>query len=388
MYDSETTYPLAPKRRYMCPSVYLRHSRSAFARTSIHCRHDEARLDSVPDRCGHFLTHLGVACDCPLQRRHPSAKREDRLVDRLRQPAAPSPVVDLLVSSRWFLPEKIMQNRFELSTARLILIGADKALLRAELDSQEALALAIDSAVPAAWPPEHHDRDVIEWVFRSLDVLAPNDPWRFFYMVLDRPRTLVRTCGIKRAPDKNGCVEVGYSVLEQFRWRGTLFHSMRPKRSSASTLVSQSVKPFHPLIEQVALLSHALAPPILARPAYSTLEPFCWCSSEGITVRRHARPPHPAHRPGTHLRRVGAPCRSPPGGAPSGRSAIRILPGDLRGCRADIRRPGGQARPGRGVGPETASKQQTGSRIIGTCPRTGLRPQRRRQSRVEIYNER
>jgi len=31
---------------------------------------------------------------------------------------------------------------------------------------------------------------------------------------------------------------------------------MRPKRSFASTLISQGVKPFHQLVEQLALLSH------------------------------------------------------------------------------------------------------------------------------------
>jgi hypothetical protein len=31
---------------------------------------------------------------------------------------------------------------------------------------------------------------------------------------------------------------------------------MRPKRSFASTLISQSIKPFHQLVEQLALLSH------------------------------------------------------------------------------------------------------------------------------------
>lgn len=107
-----------------------------------------------------------------------------------------------------------------MSTARLVLVGADKALLRAELDGQEAFSFAIDSVVPAAWPPEHHDEAVIEWVSKSLDVLAPDDPWRFFYMVLADPRTVIGTCGIKQAPDENGCVEVGYSVLEAFRCRG------------------------------------------------------------------------------------------------------------------------------------------------------------------------
>jgi RimJ/RimL family protein N-acetyltransferase len=113
-----------------------------------------------------------------------------------------------------------MRNRFELSTARLVLVGADDALLRAEIESLEALAVAIDSTVPAAWPPEHHDRGVIESVLKSLDSLRPDEPWRLFYVVLSKPRTLVGICGIKQAPDAKGCVEVGYTVLEQFRCRG------------------------------------------------------------------------------------------------------------------------------------------------------------------------
>lgn len=113
-----------------------------------------------------------------------------------------------------------MHGRFELSTSRLTLIGADDTLLRAELDGQEALAAAIDAAVPAAWPPEYHDRAVIEWVLKSLETLGSGDPWRFYYMVLNEPCTLIGTCGFKQAPDKSSCVEVGYSVLEQYRCRG------------------------------------------------------------------------------------------------------------------------------------------------------------------------
>jgi ribosomal-protein-alanine N-acetyltransferase len=113
-----------------------------------------------------------------------------------------------------------MRNRFELSTPRLVLVGTDDALLRAEIESREALAVAIDSTVPAAWPPEHHDRGVLEWALKSLDSLGPDEPWRLFYIVLSNPRTLIGTCGIKQAPDAKGCVEVGYTVLEQFRCRG------------------------------------------------------------------------------------------------------------------------------------------------------------------------
>jgi [ribosomal protein S5]-alanine N-acetyltransferase len=61
---------------------------------------------------------------------------------------------------------------------------------------------------------------VIEWVLRSIEVNAPADPWHFYYLLLRESRTLIGTCGFKAAPDADGRVEVGYSVLEQFRRRG------------------------------------------------------------------------------------------------------------------------------------------------------------------------
>jgi ribosomal-protein-alanine N-acetyltransferase len=120
-----------------------------------------------------------------------------------------------------------MKHSFELATSRLILIGADAMLLSAELSSQRALATALDATVPTSWPPEHHDRGVIEWVSKSLELLAPSDPWRLFYMVLQTPRTLVGTCGFKGAPDLNGYVEVGYSVLQEFRCAGLATEAVR-----------------------------------------------------------------------------------------------------------------------------------------------------------------
>jgi hypothetical protein len=49
-----------------------------------------------------------------------------------------------------------------------------------------------------------------------------------------------------------------HAHLDELRRRPRL-HRMLPKRSFAGTLISQSVKPFHQFIEQVAVLSHALA---------------------------------------------------------------------------------------------------------------------------------
>src|ERR1700733_7343977 len=112
------------------------------------------------------------------------------------------------------------QHSLELSTPRLILIGADSALLLAERSSQQEFAAAIEALVPSSWPPEHHDKDVIERVLRSLELLVPGKPWNMYYIVLRAPRTVIGTCGFKGPPDIGGSVEVGYSVVKEFRSAG------------------------------------------------------------------------------------------------------------------------------------------------------------------------
>ncbi len=126
-----------------------------------------------------------------------------------------------------------MSNRFALSTPRLTLVAADEALLQAEIQSPAALGVAVDSVVPTAWPPEHHDQGVIEWLLKSSFLTQPEGPWRFFYMVLNSPCTLIGTCGFKGAPDGKGCVEVGYSVLPEFRCRGFASEAVRTLMGAA-----------------------------------------------------------------------------------------------------------------------------------------------------------
>ena len=98
-----------------------------------------------------------------------------------------------------------------IATARLRLIPATEAHLRASLEGREALAKAIGCAVPASWPPEHFDeaavRFTLDWLRRS-----PRDvQWGFYYVELPgsngSPGTLVGAGGFKGAPDADGIVE-------------------------------------------------------------------------------------------------------------------------------------------------------------------------------------
>ncbi|MCA2997550.1 MAG: GNAT family N-acetyltransferase [Rhodocyclaceae bacterium] len=111
-----------------------------------------------------------------------------------------------------------------LTTARLRLVGADVALLRADLAGRHALGAALVAHVADTWPPEYYDTAAVQWMLNAgaaLDASNTNSPWRSYYVVFSAPTpTLVGTVGFKSAPDKHGTVEIGYSVVASFQRRG------------------------------------------------------------------------------------------------------------------------------------------------------------------------
>lgn len=113
-----------------------------------------------------------------------------------------------------------MNHFVEFASPRLRLIGTNKALLFAELQGHDALSVAIESIVPRSWPPEHHDSNTINWILRALDESPSSQPWGLYYLVLQASSTVVGVCGFKGPPNSEGHVEVGYSVVEEFRCRG------------------------------------------------------------------------------------------------------------------------------------------------------------------------
>jgi RimJ/RimL family protein N-acetyltransferase len=110
-------------------------------------------------------------------------------------------------------------------TARLLLIPASPAALRAELDSPAALADTLGVDVPPSWPPDLYDADAVRWTLNWLEENPEAREWGFYYIAEssalggDRPR-LVGAGGYKGAPDATGAVEIGYSILAERRRRG------------------------------------------------------------------------------------------------------------------------------------------------------------------------
>jgi RimJ/RimL family protein N-acetyltransferase len=107
-----------------------------------------------------------------------------------------------------------------LATARLDLVPATVARLRAELRSGGALAEALGARVPPEWPPPLYDRAAVEWWLARLERDDGPGCWRQYYFVLRGDagsRLAVGVGGFKGAPAA-GVVEIGYAVLPA--WQG------------------------------------------------------------------------------------------------------------------------------------------------------------------------
>jgi len=112
-----------------------------------------------------------------------------------------------------------------LESNRLVLVAANAGLVRADLSGFETLGNMLDASVPENWPPELYDREAMEWALRMLeDSTIPG--WSFWYLLLrgdvpaSVPNSVVGICGFKGRPDATGSVEIGYSIISQFRNQG------------------------------------------------------------------------------------------------------------------------------------------------------------------------
>jgi len=110
-----------------------------------------------------------------------------------------------------------------LETLRLRLIPGDAALLRAEIENPEEFSMKLAAKVPQNWPPETM-RPVHLHFLQQLEQNPQIIGWLTWYWLLKRPPPgpafLIGCGGFKGPPRQDGRVEIGYSVLPQYRNRG------------------------------------------------------------------------------------------------------------------------------------------------------------------------
>lgn len=99
------------------------------------------------------------------------------------------------------------------------MVAASHALVQADLSGRKVLASALEADVPENWPPELYDRTAMQYSLHELENTSVQG-WSFWYLLLNHPNELAGICGFKGRPDGNGSVEIGYSILSQYRGAG------------------------------------------------------------------------------------------------------------------------------------------------------------------------
>lgn len=109
-----------------------------------------------------------------------------------------------------------------IESQRMILVAASLELVEADLEAQGRLGELMGARVPDNWPPDLYERQAMEFAREQLKDAPQQTGWSFWYL-LTRSRNnceLIGICGFKGVADENGSVEIGYSILSQYRSRG------------------------------------------------------------------------------------------------------------------------------------------------------------------------
>jgi RimJ/RimL family protein N-acetyltransferase len=110
-----------------------------------------------------------------------------------------------------------------LETRQLTLVAATPALLDAELESPAHLAALLKAQVEPGWPPGEYDRAAQEFFRRQMEKDGTAG-WLVWYAIRrgtpEYPAVLVGAGGYGGPPDRDGGVEIGFSVLPGWQKRG------------------------------------------------------------------------------------------------------------------------------------------------------------------------
>jgi RimJ/RimL family protein N-acetyltransferase len=110
-------------------------------------------------------------------------------------------------------------------TARLDLVAARLEHLTAELESPQRLANLLDAEVLPSWPPGEYDRHALSFFHSRVqeggDAVAVWYAWYAIRRATDHHAAILVACGGYFGPPLgDGTVEIGYSVVPEWRRHG------------------------------------------------------------------------------------------------------------------------------------------------------------------------
>jgi len=112
-------------------------------------------------------------------------------------------------------PLRVIESR------RLTLVAATAELVAADLAGIEVFSDTIGADVPENWPPDLYESTAMRAALNQLQDPAEYG-WSIWYLLLHKNEIsqVVGICGFKGRPEEAGSVEIGYSILKQFRTQG------------------------------------------------------------------------------------------------------------------------------------------------------------------------
>ncbi len=132
-----------------------------------------------------------------------------------------------------------------MKTARLELVAAEPAMLRAALAGRAALAESLAAVVPDTWPPQYLDRTALEYSLERRPPGPDGFEWWMYFVLLTagRERVLVGTTGYKGPPSADGTVELGYGIVSDHQRQGYATEVVRAllRHSFASSRVRRVI---------------------------------------------------------------------------------------------------------------------------------------------------
>ena len=106
-----------------------------------------------------------------------------------------------------------------IQTNRLDLIPGSMPTVTASIEDVPHLGVLLDARVPRSWPPNLLDQPALEWTLNWLRDPTHDPRWGMHWVVQRTPRVLIGVVGYKGGP-KDGTVEVGYGIVDEYQRRG------------------------------------------------------------------------------------------------------------------------------------------------------------------------
>lgn len=109
------------------------------------------------------------------------------------------------------------QQTVIIETPRLQLLCCNKEIIEAVLTGDDAIAALLHISIPGKWT--EFGEPAFRWTLDKLNTGWASKEWLAYLPVLKESNALAGSCGYKGNP-KDGMVEIGYEIAEQFRGQG------------------------------------------------------------------------------------------------------------------------------------------------------------------------